>query len=423
MASTLLLRQVHVLEGPGQPAVQRDVWIEGQQLIGWDSAPGAEAQQLDGQHLWLAPPLVDPHSVLDDPWLGRSETLQSLSDAAAIGGYGTVALLPWARPWRDRPERLQLAWNQPLRLLLWGSFTADGADGELALHAEQIQSGAVGLAGSDHLPPLALMERGLRLGEMGLHPVLLAPRDPSLAQEGFVRERVESLRAGWPTDPALSETLPLQTLLSLNANDSNVCLRLMNLSTAEGIALLQRQSDPPQASVCWWHLLADSGSLHPADEGWRMVPSLGAPGDRQALLHALRNGVLSAVAVHHQPLDAEEQLLPLDQRRPGIAGHGLALAMLWEELVGRQGWSAQELWQVLCFGPARYLGLPEDGLAPPTRRWILWDPTHPWQGAARERGSIAANFPTLPSQGLRGRVIASGLQAETHWPLARILRS
>ena len=234
MASTLLLRQVQVLEGPGQPAHRRDVWIAGRTLLGWEASPppahqGQEVKELDGRHLWLAPPLVDPHSVLEDPWLGRSETLDSLAQAAAAGGYGTVALLPWARPWRDRPERLQLAWKPPLQLLLWGSFSLEGADETLALHREQLQAGALGLAASDHLPPLALLDKGLRLAEMGQRPVLLAPRDPALGLDGFVRERVEALRAGWPTDPVLSETLPLQTLLSLAAAHTGLGLRLMNL--------------------------------------------------------------------------------------------------------------------------------------------------------------------------------------------------
>lgn len=426
MASALLLRRVNVLECPGQPPSQRDVWIVGRQLIPSDPGPspslGLEVRELDGPHLWLAPPLVDPHSVLEDPFLGRAETLQSLSQAAVAGGYGTVALLPWAKPWRDRPERLQLAWSDPLRLLLWGSFTVEGGDQDLALHAEQIQAGAVGLAGADHLPPVALLERGLQLGEMGAQPVLLAPREPSLTQDGFVRERVESLRVGWPTDPPLSETLPLQMLLSLQSAHPELGLRLMNLSTAEAIRLLQQQDSPPPASVSWWHLLADSGRLHPADEGWRVVPSLGSPRDRQALIGALREGVLTAVAVHHLPLDGEEQMLPLDQRSPGIAGHGVALSMLWKELVGQQGWSAQELWQVLCWGPSRFLGLPEEHLRAPTERWILWDPAQPWPRAAQERGALAANIPTLPAEGLVGRVMASGLQAEGGWPLQAILR-
>lgn len=427
MAPVLLLRQVQVLEGPGQPPVRRDAWLSGRTFLGWEASPpraleGLEIREVDARHCWLAPPLVDPHSVLEDPWLGRSENLDSLSQASAVGGYGTVALLPWSRPWRDRPERLQLSWGAPMRLLLWGSFSTDGDDGDLALHREQIGVGAIGLAGSDHLPPLALLEKGLRLAEMGNRPVLLAPRDPALVQDGFVRERVEALRAGWPTDPVLSETLPLQTLLSLKAAHRGVNLRLMNLSTAEAVGLLRSTPDPPQATVSWWHLLADSGTLHPADEGWRMVPSLGAPADRQALLQALREDLLSAVAVHHQPLDAEEQMLPLDQRRAGLAGHGIALSMLWQELVVRQGWSAQELWQALCWGPCRYLDLPPEHLSPPSDRWILWDPAQPWPDAAQERGSLAANLPSFGSEGLMGRVIASGLQEETHWPLGVILR-
>jgi dihydroorotase len=427
MASLLLLRHVQVLEGPGQPARRRDVWFKGHTLLGWEASPpqseqGQEVKELDGSHLWLAPPLVDPHSVLEDPWLGRSETLESLAQAAAAGGYGTVALLPWAQPWRDRPERLQLAWEAPMRLLLWGSFSLEGADETLALHREQLQAGALGLAGSDHLPPLALLEKGLLLAEMGQRPVLLAPRDPALGQDGFVRERVESLRAGWPTDPVLSETLPLQTLLSLAAAHQGLGLRLMNLSTCEAVGLLEAQPHSPPASVSWWHLLADSGTLHPADEGWRVVPSLGAPADRTALLHALRRGLLSAVAVHHQALDGEEQMLPLDQRKAGLAGHGLALPMLWQELVVRQGWSAEELWQALCWGPCRFLDLPPERLSPPTDRWILWDPSHPWPEASQERGSLAANIPSLGSAGLMGRVMASGLQPETHWPLAAIQR-
>jgi dihydroorotase len=365
---------------------------------------------------------VDPHSVLEDPWLGRSETLESLALAAAAGGYGTVALLPWAKSWRDRPERLRLTWQEPLRLHLWGSFSLEGADADLALHAEQLAAGALGVAGTDQLPPLVLLERGLRLGDMGSRPVLLAPRDPSLAQEGFLRERVEALRAGWPTDPPLSETLPLQTLLSLGAAHAEVSLRLMNLSTAEAVSLLRVHPDPPPASVSWWHLLADSGRLDPVEDGWRVRPSLGGPGDREALLQGLRDGVLSAVAVHHLALDAEEQLLPLDQRKAGVAGHGIALPMLWQELVARRGWLPEELWQVLSWGPSRFLNLPEERLACPTERWLLWDPDHVWPPGPGSMGSLAANLPTPPAEGWRGRVIATGLLPQERWPLAETLQ-
>ena len=427
VAPPTLLRGVQVLEGPGLPARRADVRIEAGLLQSLTAVapPGADAplepglRVLEAGHCWLAPPLVDPHSALEDPLQGRNETLSSLAEAAAAEGYGTVALLPWGSPWRDRPADLPLDWPDPLRLRCWGSFSRGGADQDLADHDDQLRAGAVGLAAGATLPPLALLERGLRLAEMGHHPVLLCPRDPSLGQQGFVRERVEALRAGWPVDPVVSETLPLESLLALGAALPEASLRLMNLSTADAVRRLERGTPPPAASVCWWHLLADSGSLDPAAGGWRLEPSLGGPEDREALVQALASGLIGAVAVHHQALDAEEMLLSLEQRRAGVAGHGLAaaggggiLAALWRELVERRGWPPQRLWQRLCWGPAEFLGLEPEALQIGSRRWILFDPqAQPQPGPA---ASLATNHPRPPG-GASGAIVASGLRGRAGW--------
>jgi dihydroorotase len=260
-----------------------------------------------------------------------------------------------------------------------------------------------------------LLERGLSLAEMADKPILLPVRDDSLCRAGFVRERVEALRAGWPVDPVLSEILPLQNLLTLAGRLPQSRLRLMNLSTAEGVSLLrQHQPHHPPASVCWWHLISDSGALELADEGWKLVPSLGGPGDRRALVQALAEGIISTVAVHHQPLDAEEQLLPLDQRPGGLAGHGLVLPLLWQELVCGQGWEPTLLWERLCWGSARFLGVAEEALVPGSQRWLLFDAEKPWVWQAQRAKSLAANPPWL-ERPMVGQVVASGLIAQTEW--------
>lgn len=419
MATPRLLSQVQLLERPGLPPRRADVLLENGRLAAEGEPARSRAaalglSPLDASGWWLAPPLVDPHSLLEDPHTGRAETLDSLARSAVAAGYGWVALLPQARRWRDAPEALQLTApaGSGLSLGLWGSLSLGGEGQELAAHAEQLAAGALGLAEGPQLPPLALLERSLALGEMEDAPLLLAPRDRALGQQGLVREGVEALRAGWPMDPPLSETLPLQGLLALAAQHPGRQLRLMNLSTAAAVALLAAlpADGRPAASVSWWHLLADSGNLDPIAEGWRVEPPLGTPSDRTALIDALASGVLSAVAVHHAPLDPEEQLLPLDQRKPGVAGHRFVLPALWQELVVGRGWSPERLWQALCWGPARFLALEEPRLTAGSSAWILFDPQQPWMATGDPEAPLAANQPLADRQ-LRGQVLATGLRA------------
>ncbi|TVS02991.1 MAG: dihydroorotase [Cyanobium sp. PLM2.Bin73] len=427
MPPPLWLRQVQLLTAPGEPLQRQDALIDGEgRLQAWGEAAGRQAAALGSEPLaadgWLlAPTLVDPHSVLEQPFDGTAETLDSLSRSAAAGGYGTVALLPWARPWRDRPERLKgLAWPEPLRLLLWGSFSLEGSDAELAPHRDQLNAGAIGVAVGEQTPPLPLLERGLLLAELEDRPVLVPARSSALCAGGFVREGVETLRAGWPPDPLLSELLPLQSLLALAAARPDSRLTLMNLSTAAAVEQLRAQRPPLACTVNWWHLLADSGNLAPAQVGWRLLPSLGTPRDRRALRTAALEGLISAVAVHHLPLDAEEQLLPLDQRRPGVAGHGaphgLVLPLLWQELVEGQGCPVERLWELLSWGGSAVLGLDPERLEAGSRRWLLFDPGRVWRWNAATSLSLAANQPRL-GESIRGAVLATGLTEPASWAL------
>ena len=417
------LRNLTLLQGPQSPATQGDALLADDGSLSAFGEPASREgarlglASIDAQGWWLGPSLVDPHSVLENPVLGRAETLASLALAAAAGGYGQVALLPWAQPPRDQPERLQLQWSEPMRLHLWASLCRGEGDVDLSPQRELLAMGAIGLAGSAELPALNLLQRSLQLGEMAARPLLLAPRQRNLAAEGLVRERVEALRAGWPVDPTCSETLPLTVLLHLKQNHPERNLVAMNLSTAEAVEQLRQAEQRPRATVHWWALLQDSAALAPTSNGWRLEPPLGGPGDRAALRQAVCDGLIEAVAVHHQALDAEEQLLPIDQRRPGLAGHGLVLPLLAQALVAQAGWPVERLWQALCWGPCSLLNLPAEHLHDGCRRWLLFDPEARWTWTPSAWDSLAANQPLVPGSAVTGRIRASGLLPLDQWLL------
>lgn len=422
MQDTQLLDPVRILRGPGHAEQLGAVLIENGVLQEFDQRARERAARQgvppsDAAHQLIAPCLVDPHSVLEEPVAGRAETLQSLCHCAATAGYGRIALLPRSPCWRDRPERLAgFSNNDPekLQLHLWGGFSLNGQGTALSPHGDLIEQGAIGLAEDDAMPPLPLLERGLVLSEMGRAPLLLAPRDPDLQGDGLAREGVETLRAGWVPDPCSSELLPLTQLLALQRRHPQRRLRVMNLSTAEAVEELRREDQPPQASVSWWHLLADSQSMTSGDPGWRVRPSIGSRSDRLALQRALVEEVITAVAVHAIPLDGEDMLLPIDQRPPGLSGHHLVLPALWNELVRNGAWSVAQLWQALSFGPAKLLDQPAEHLQTGSCRWLLFDPDLDWTVKREDPGAPqAANLPLLGSQ-LRGRVVACGLNRSAH---------
>ena len=115
------------------------------------------------------------------------------------------------------------------------------------------------------MPPIELLKQGFSLGDMETSPVLFAPRDKSLQAGGISRQSVDTLRAGWPLDPVESEIIPLIQLLELHKQYPEIAIRLMNISTAEGVSILRNTCSKPMTTIFWWHLVNDNSSLSPFD--------------------------------------------------------------------------------------------------------------------------------------------------------------
>lgn len=193
MSELHLLDPVQILHGSHTPLIQDAVLIIDGEIKAFGEQARRQGKAIDAipkssPDKLLAPCLVDPHSILEEPLNGRSETLESLRKKAALAGYGQLALLPRSPTFRDRADRLRGFNNSNSDVIfhLWGSFSKDGNRVELAPHAELLQYGAIGLAEDDQSLPIGLLKRGLTLGEMRQAPVLLAPRDKEIQENGMV---------------------------------------------------------------------------------------------------------------------------------------------------------------------------------------------------------------------------------------------
>jgi len=416
MTSNYLFENIQILEGYRSRLKKETVLIEngvikafGKKAIKDAELIGIKAQ--GAQKLLLAPCLVDPHSFLESPFSGKEEDIYTLIKKATFAGYGQLGILPRSNLWRDQVESIisLKTIKSDVLIHLWGGFSLGGKGISLSKHTDLLKNGAIGLADDDFTPPIELLKKGFSLREMKESPVLIAPRDTYLQAGGMSRQSVETLRAGWPPDPIESEILPLIQLLELHKQYPEIALRLMNISTSEGVEIIKNAYSKPMATVLWWHLVSDNSKLSPFDIGWSVTPSLGSPRDRASLVKGLEDNVLTAISVHSTPTDDSEANQPASKRKKGISGYNLVLPLLWDQLVRKSGWKVEKLWEKISFGPSQLLNQAEEKLSLNSNRWLLFDPEKEWFQSNEDNHITTATNQPIKNKKIYGQVIDCGL--------------
>jgi dihydroorotase len=408
------LRQVRVIDPIAQTDATADVLLENGSLRAVDAqlSPPEGASVTDAQGLILGPGLIDLYSHSGEPGFEARETLGSLASSAQAGGFAQVYLLPDTQPAIDQPAMVTwLQQHSPIAsgvdLKPWGALTLGLQGKQLTELAELATSGIVGLSDGRSLPHWDLLRRALEYARPLGQPIALRTQDRALRGPGVVREGTMALRLGLPGDPSFSETAPLAALLELVA-EIGTPVHCMQISTAPGVALIQAAKQrglPITASTTWLHLLVTTEALVSYDPNLRLDPPLGNPSDQQALIQAVKTGVIDAIAVDHRPYTYEEKTVGFGEAPPGAIGLELALPMLWQGLVETGQLSGLELWRALSSGPATCVGQSLAGRqAGVLATWILFDPKTVWTVEAEALQSRSHNTHLL-KQAISGRVI------------------
>tara|TARA_Y100001968_G_scaffold251531_1_gene236734 strand:- start:44 stop:1321 length:1278 start_codon:yes stop_codon:yes gene_type:complete len=416
MASNYLFENIQILEKAGSSIKKETVLIKDGviNVIGRGAFQTAKLfgiKPQNAKNMLLAPCLVDPHSFLESPFNGKEEDIYSLIEKATFSGYGQLGILPRGDLWRDQIDSIISLKSIQSEVLihLWGGFSLRGKGDNLSKHAELLQNGVVGFSDDDFMPPIDIIKQAFSLGEMRKSPVLFAPRDKLLQAGGLSRQSVDTLRAGLPLDPVESEVIPLTQLVELQNLYPEIALRLMNISTAEGVSILKKASLRPMSTIFWWHLVKDNSCLSPFDIGWSVTPSLGSPEDRASLIEGLEDNVIAAISVHATPIDDSETKLPANIRKKGVSCYNLVLPLLWDQLVRKSGWKVEKLWQKISFGPSKFLNKAEEKLSLNSNRWLLFDPDKEWYQSNEEKHITTSTNQPLKDKKIFGKVVDCGL--------------
>lgn len=429
-----LLRQVRVLNPQAGTDEVLDILIGEQtmqaiqpQLETWPE----NTQIREGHGLILGPGLVDLYSHSGEPGHEERETLESLTATAQAGGFTRVMVLPDTHPAMDEVtvasflrDRLRMT-NGRCPINFWGALTKGVQGQQMTELKELINAGIVGLADGQPIHDLVLLRRILEYLKPLNQPIALFCCDRPLAGNGVMREGIASIWNGLPGVPLYAETVALSAVLEL-VEVLDVPLHLMRISTARSVELIQAAKArqlPITASTTWLHLLLNAEAINPMslgngdsefsllpyDPNLRLDPPLGNPSDQQALIQAVHEGVIDAIAIDHTPYTYEEKTVAFAKAPPGTLGLEFALPLLWQKFVTSGQWSALTLWQALSTKPAECLGqaLPQIGLDQ-SIELTLFDPAQVWTVNSTELSSLSSNTPWLGQQ-ITGRVVKTWL--------------
>jgi dihydroorotase len=334
---------------------------------------------IPGEHLILAPGLVDLYSHSGTPGHEERETIESLLLAAKAGGFVRVNILPDTLPALDRASSIisidreyhQIAARIPNcpQLGYWGALTEGVAGKTMTELAELSTTNISGWADGCPIANPALVRRLLEYLKPFNRPIGLYALDRSLRGNGLARSGVAALKYGLPVDPVSSETAALAALIEIIA-DIGTPVHLMRISTRRGVEIIaaaKQRGVPITASTTWLHLIADTTDLTTYNPNFKLDPPLGTSDDRIALIEGIKTGVLDAIAINHSPYTYEEKTVAFGEAPCGSIGLELALPLLWQHLVVSGKLSAIELWAALSTKPAQCLHQ-----SPSTQR-ILFD--------------------------------------------------
>ena len=365
----------------------------------------------DCRGLILGNGLVDLYSHSGEPGFEERETLSSLLQAAAAGGFTRINILPDTFPCIDHPgivAQLQKQQSPCPLLNIWGAITLDVAGKQMTELADLAAAGVVGFTDSHSLDNYGLVRRVMEYLQPLGKPVAFWPCDRHLISNGVMREGVDALRFGLPPIPATAETIAIAALLELVVATGHPQVHIMRVSTARSVELIAAAKAaglPITASTTWMHLLLDTTAIKNYDTSLRLEPPLGNPRDLQALREGVRTGIIDAIAIDHAPYTFEEKVQAFAEAPAGAIGFELALPLLWQNLVESGKFTALELWQALSTNPAQCLGQKLSALTSNQKAELtLFDPTQTWKVERKNLHTLSSNTPWL-GKDLQGRVL------------------
>jgi dihydroorotase len=362
----------------------------------------------------LSPGLVDMRASLGEPGYEYRETIASAARAAAAGGITSIAVLPDSKPVIDDPALVRFIAARgeetgSVSLIPYAAATRGCAGEELAEYGLLQAAGAAAFTdGRRAIGSSRLMRRALSYASGFAVRIIQHPEDPELARGGAATEGARATIMGLPGIPAAAEAILIARDIRL-AELTGGAVHFAHVTTAEACALIRQAKDRGLKVTCdtappYFDL--NETAIGDFRSYAKFSPPLRAESDRLAILAALADGTIDAIASDHQPRDADDKRLPFAEASAGGAGLATLLAVTLAQ-VQAGTLSMRQALALLTEKPAKFLGLQAGVLQKGAAADLcLFDPEKSWRVEAGKLPGKAQNTP-FDGRALEGRVLGT----------------
>jgi dihydroorotase len=416
---SLLIRGGHLIDPAARIDAPMDVLLKDGRVA--EVAPpgkikGGADERFDAHRLVVAPGFIDLHVHLREPGQAHKETIATGTAAAAAGGFTSVCTMPNTAPVADSVE-----WVEWLREAERGAIVnvfaiaaaTRSSQGAILTDFRALQNAGAIAVTDDGKPILedAIMREALVLGGELNFPVVQHAEDTRMTQNCSMHAGARSFRLGLRGMTAAAEASIVERDVQLALHIPNARLHVAHLSTADALKSVRRAKRAKARVTCEvtpHHFTLTDDDMRDYDSNYKMNPPLRSVSDREAILAALADGTVDAIATDHAPHAAHEKEMEFERAAFGIIGLETALSLAITRLHREKHIPLARIVELFTAGPARCFDLRGRGslVRGSIADVTIFDPNKKWTYEAAKSRSKSRNTPFDGWQ-LTGKVVAT----------------
>lgn len=413
---SILFRKIRYLDSSAQALHEGELLVQNGKIADFGPSLGVpdSTEIIEAEGAVLCPGLIDIRVAIGEPGYEYRETIESAACAAAFGGITTIAVLPDSDPVIDNPALVHLLRARgeetaSLTITPYAAATRGLAGKELAEYGLLQEAGAIGFTdGNNTIASSRLMRLALSYASAFGARIIQHPEDAELARGGAATSGPRATWMGLPQIPAAAEAICVARDIRL-AELTGGAVHFAHITTGESLTLIRQAKDRGLKITCdtappYFDL--NENAIGGYRTYAKLSPPLRTETDRLAVVAALKDGTIDAIASDHQPRDADDKRLPFADAAPGGTGLATLLGVTLARVHNGDLTLAQAL-TLLTAKPAAWLGS-EAGVIAKGRPadLCLFDPEKSWLVQAGKLPGKAQNT-AFDGRALEGVVLGT----------------